>query len=193
MMNMETMKTLYNLLNINTKIESLHIRLLYLKDVWGLEQTLIGELEGVSQSYVSRELIEARKIVSRETFIMETERLFTSEEIQFIQYLPREILSDMQCLAFIQDVIGVKPLHPFFTNYETSANLRIAALASLGIQNKRLVEIFNKNQPTVSMVVKRGLDRATTMERSNRYDKEMNYKFAVQKTEFIFRKAGGIS
>jgi predicted DNA-binding protein (UPF0251 family) len=189
---MQTTRTLYNLLNLSSKIENLHIRLMYLKDVWGLEQTFIGELEGVSQSYVSRELIEARKKVSRETFIQATEMLFTGDEIKFIQYLPREILSDMQCLAFIQDILGINPLHPFFMNYTTSENVRIAALASMGIQNKRLMEIFNKNQPTVSMIVKRSMERAIAMERTNRYDVELNYRFEAPKLKFTFRKAGGI-
>jgi hypothetical protein len=190
---METVKTLYNLLQINIKIENTHIRFMYLKDVWGLEQSLIGELEGVSQSYVSKVIIEGRKTVSRETFIHATERLFTGEEIKFIQYLPRVILSDMQCLAFIQDILGIKPLHPFFINYTTSENIRIAALATLGIQNKRLMEIFKKNQPTISMVVKRNGDRVLGMDRSNRYDVELDYRFEVQKTEFTFKKAGGIN
>ena len=190
---LETLKTLYNLLQVNNKIENHRIRFLYLKDVWGMEQSLIAELEGVSQSYVSRELIEVRKTVSRETFEELTKDLYTPEEIEYIQRLPREIIKDMPVLAFIEDILGVHPTHPFFTIFDTSVGIRMAALSSLGIQNKCLMKLFGKNQSTTSMTVKRYAKRALELERLNRYEQVERYVFQYQKSVYgNFRKAGGI-
>ena len=190
---MGTINTLYNLLQIDRKIEDTHIRFLYLKDVWGLEQSVIGELEGFSQSYISKELRAARAYVSRETFIQATENLFTSDEIKFIHQLPREILPDMVCIAFIENLLGIKPVHPFFDFYDTSDNVRIAALAYLGIQQTRLVQIFKKNQTTISMIVKRSMDRVLEMERLNRYEQTMDYRFEIVPQQYTFKLAGGIN
>ena len=45
---MNTIATLYQLLNIRQKIVDRDLRLLYLKDVWGLPQKLIAECEQTS-------------------------------------------------------------------------------------------------------------------------------------------------
>jgi hypothetical protein len=189
---MEKLQTLYNLLQVNLKIENTHVRLLYLKDVWGMEQSLIGECEGYSQSYVSKEIIKARKNVTRETMIQETEQLWSAEEIQYLQFLPREVIEDIPVLAFIENILGVVPLHPFFQYIDTSEQVRIAALSSLGIQHKRLQTLFHKNQSTISMVVKRSQERALAIERPHRYEKTATYVFAMQESPFTFKKAGGI-
>jgi hypothetical protein len=189
---METIKTLYNLLQINHKIEDVPIRYLYLKDVWGLEQTLIGELEGMSQSYVSKVIMNARKNIPRETYESAISDLFSPEEIQYIHMLPREILPDIPAIAFINNLLGVYPIHPFFDYIETTINARIAGLAWLGVMNKRIVEIFDKNQPTVSMIVKRQTDRIIKMERPNRYDKVTHYRLHEHIKPYTkFIKAGG--
>lgn len=190
---MSTLKTLYNLLQVNRKITDTGMRLLYLKDVWGLEQAVIGELEDVSQSYVSKEIIKTRKIVSRETLELETNELWSPEEIQYIHFLPREILPDIAAIAFINDILGYHPIHPFFDYMDTGANARIAALAWLGVMNKRLVEMFKKNQPTVSMIVKRSIGRVSTIERPTRYLPVSEYRFYnkdnIKSTKFLL--AGG--
>jgi hypothetical protein len=190
---METVKTLYNLLQMNNKIPNHLTRFMYLKDVWGLEQTAIAKMEGVSQSFISRELINARKTVSRETFEKETKDIYEPEEILYIQNLPREIINDMQVLAFIENILGVKPIHPFFNILSTSEGVRMAALSSLGIQNKRLMELFKRNQTAVSMNVKRHMERAMNLERPNRYETVQRYVFSYQAPLYEpFKKAGGI-
>lgn len=189
---MSTLKTLYNLLQINLKIEDTHIRLLYLKDVWGMEQTLIGECEGVSQSYVSKELIKAREYVSRETVLEQTKDLFSPEEIQYIHFLPREILPDVAAIAFINNILGVYPIHGFFDYIDTATNARIAGLAWLGVQNKHICKLFKKNQPTVSMVVKRSVDRVPSITRPSRYEPVKEYKLShVPQETKKFLLAGG--
>jgi hypothetical protein len=188
---MHPLQMFYNLLQINRKIENVHIRLMYLKDIWGMEQKLIGACEGISQSYVSKELIYARKTVPRETFLEQTSNIWTSEEIQFLQFLPREVVTDIQVLAFIEDILHVYPNHSFYQHYEAPINLRIAALASLGIQHKRVGEIFNKNQPTISMNVKRHMEKALETERPNRYEKSPTYTLMQQPFQSKFTKAGG--
>lgn len=188
---MQTLKTLYNLLQINHKIEDLHVRMLYLKDIWGMEQTLIGELEGFSQSYISKELIIARQKVLKDTFIQQTSNLYTAQEVQYVQMLPRSIIGDMQVLAFIENVLGVTPIHPFFNHYDTPMNIRIAALASLGIQNKCLMVMFDKSQPNISMMVKRYSQKTIETQRDNRYDKIPEYKLKEKSQLFNFIKAGG--
>ena len=158
-----------------------------------MEQTLIGECEGVSQSYVSKELIKAKERYTREQVIEQTLDIWTAQEIQYIHFLPREIISDIQVLAFIENILGIFPIHPFFSILSTPTNLRIAALASLGIQNKRLMVLFNKNQPTISMTVKRSRERAMNTIRQTRYqDQDKEYRFKSVNKPFNFMKAGGI-
>ena len=100
---------------------------------------------------------------------------------------------DIPVLAFIENILGVYPAHTFFQFTNISESLRIAALASLGIQNKRLVVLFNKNQPTVSMTVKRHSERAGTMQIAQRYDKQPTYTLVQKPFQSKFTKAGGQS
>lgn len=189
---METIKTLYNLLNIKRKIQHNATRITYLKDVWGLEQNTIAELEKCSQSQVSKLILFVRKSVPRETFLKAIDIRWTVDEIKFIQFLPREIISDVEVVAFVNNILGLEVHHPLFDHYEYAVNLRIAALAKLGIQNKHLVQIFNKSQPTVSMIVKRFADRSS-VERPNRYDSTAPYTISPQKRKTNFILAGGQS
>ena len=188
---MNKIQNLYNLLQINIKLEDPFIRILYLKDVWGLDQQTIAECEGVSQSYISRELLKARKIHDENTILELTHNLFSGEEIQYVHMLPREILNDIECIAFITDILKLHPYHPFFQFYETPINLKIAALASLGIQNKHIVALYNKPQSTVSMNIKRQSSIVENIKRDNRYEKIAEYRFKQNALPFTFIKAGG--
>jgi hypothetical protein len=124
----------------------------------------------MSQSYVSR-VIQQGKIKYGVTDLRTATGLyFSAEEIQYLQSLPREIIKDMELIAFVVDILGIRPLHPFYQLFESSPNVRIAALSNLGVQNKHLEQIFKKNQPTISMVIKRGAERAAKIEKLNRYD-----------------------
>lgn len=180
---MKTIETLYNLLQVNRKIEDHYIRYMYLKDVWGLEQIVIGKLEGVSQSQVSKEILVARKNISPSNFKLVTKDLWSPEEIHYIHMLPREILPDIVAIAFINNILGVHPVHGFFDYMDTTVNARIAALAWLGVMNKRLVELFHKNQPTISMIVKRNMDRIITIQRVARYEQANDYKLKESSLE----------
>lgn len=188
---MEPIQTLYNLLGINLKIPDENVRLLYLKDVWGLEQTVIGELEDKSQSYISKTLVSARKSIPQQVFDIQTENLFSAAEIEYLQFLPRSIVMDLPILSFIKDVLQVEPIHPFFIFYDDAVNVRIAALSSLGIQHKCLQKLFGKSQPTISMIVKRNRNKAITFERANRYEKQSDYKLKPKKYVSPYLMSGG--
>lgn len=142
---------------------------MYLKDVWGIPQTFIAEFERINQSQISR-IYNAAKIKYGKTNIRETAGVhFSEEEIYYLMQLPREIIADMELVAFVLHVLGLRPRHPFFDVHESNST-QIAALASLGVQNKHLVDIFNKTQPTISMAVKRNLERVKRIERVTRFD-----------------------
>lgn len=189
---MEPLQTLYNLLGINRKIENDLERYLYLKDFWGMEQSLIGKCEGVSQSYVSKMLIKARETVSRETLAKLEDDLYTPEEVQYIQYLPREVLPDIPAIAFINNILKVYPQHGFFSYLDTALNSRIVGLAWLGVQNKHICKLFNKNQPTVSMIVKRSLEKMPAIIRPARYEHVDEYRLLPKPKKYNnFTLAGG--
>jgi hypothetical protein len=159
-----------------------------------LEQSTIAELEDVSQSLVSKKLQEARKNVPRETLAFETSELWSDNEIKYIHMLPREILPDMVAIAFINNILGVYPVHGFFSYLDTSPNARIVALSWLGVQNKRLMEIFNKNQSTISMIVKRSTNKIINIQRVARYESVENYKLENEPKPVLTKKfllAGG--
>lgn len=191
---MEIMQTLYNLLQVNLKIEDQHTRYLYLKDVWGLEQIVIGQLEGVSQSQVSKVLLVARKEISFDELWERTNILWTGDEIKYIQMLPREILPDIPAIAFINNILGIYPNHGFFDYLDTAINARIVGAAWLGVMNKRLIEIFGKNQSTISMLVKRSIDRIPDIKRAARYEQVTEYRFKPQvRPQKPFTVTGGMN
>lgn len=193
---MNTITTLAHLLRINHKLPTENLRFTYLKEVWGLEQKVIAEMEGCSQQLVSKVLVRARKQITEVELFNLSQLEFTPDEIKYIQMLPREILKDVECIAFINNILGIDVVHPFFMHFDYNDNLRIAALASLGVQNKRLMTLFNKSQPSVSMNVKRFMERATTLERNVRYDNYPNYVLSPIRRKNplysqLFIKAGG--
>lgn len=166
---MNDIQNLYTLLNIRQKLGSQDLRILYLKDVWGLDQQVIAELEGISQSLVSRKITEGRRQFTRPDIQNLNASIdWTIEELLFLQQLPREIIKDIPLVSFIIYILGIKLTHPFYFLYDND-NVSMAALHSLGIQNKRIQELFKKTQPTVSMAVKRNLDRALKIEKDTRY------------------------
>lgn len=162
-----SIKTLYTLLGIKSKIEDQHTRLLYLKDVWGLDQGTIADLEFLTQPNVSRYIKKARETKSAKDMILD----FTAEELKFVQSLPREIITDMQLIAFYTHILKLRISHPFFANLSDDS-LKISALASLGIMNKKLEELFGKSQAAVSMIIKRTTERSANVQRSMRFDTE---------------------
>jgi predicted transcriptional regulator len=163
---MSAIKTLYQLLNIKTKVPDDMLRLLYLKDVWGLDQGTIAELEHISQPNVSRQIKKARESKSAENMILD----FTAEELKFVQSLPRDIISDMQLIAFYNNILKLRISHPFFSSVGNIDQLRICALASLGVMNKKLEKMFNKTQATISMTIKRNSEKAAKVNRPMRFD-----------------------
>jgi hypothetical protein len=159
------MKTLYTLLNISGKIEDQGTRLLYLKDVWGLDQFTIGELENLSQPNVSKMSKKARQTKSVQNMILD----FTEKELKYIQSLPRSIITDIQLIAFYTHILKLRINHPFFIDLK-DRSFSICALHSLGIMNKRIESIFGMSQANVSMIIKRHGDRAAKIERELRFD-----------------------
>jgi transcriptional regulator len=158
-------KTLYTLLGISNKIEDQSLRLLYLKDCWGLDQGTIAELEYLTQPNVSRYMKKARETKAAKDMILD----FTAEELKFVQSLPREIITDMQLIAFYTHILKLKINHPFFMDLGDKS-FRICALHSLGIMNKHLENMFGKSQAGVSMIIKRNGTRAAKIERELRFD-----------------------
>jgi predicted XRE-type DNA-binding protein len=73
-----SIKTLYTLLGISNKIEDQETRLLYLKDVWGLDQVTIAELENLTQPNVSRYMKKARETKAAKDLILD----FTARGIE---------------------------------------------------------------------------------------------------------------
>jgi transcriptional regulator len=160
-----SIKTLYTLLGISNKIEDQETRLLYLKDCWGLDQRTIADLENLTQPNVSRYMKKARETKAVKDLILD----FTQEELKFVQSLPREIITDMQLIAFYTHILKLRINHPFFMDLGDK-NFRICALHSLGIMNKHLENMFGKSQAGVSMIVKRNGNRAAKIKRELRFD-----------------------
>jgi predicted transcriptional regulator len=160
-----SIKTLYTLLGISNKIEDQSLRLLYLKDVWGLDQGTIAELEYLTQPNVSRYMKKARETKAAKDLILD----FTEQELKFVQSLPRDIITDVQLIAFYTHILKLKISHPFFMDL-SDESLKISALASLGIMNKHLENMFGKSQAAVSMIIKRTSDRSAKVQRSMRFD-----------------------
>lgn len=167
---MNTIATLYHLLNIRQKITNKDLRLLYLKDVWGLPQTIIAECEQTSQAAISNMLREARIKISTKDLANASAIQFTGEEIAYIQSLPRDVIKDAPLIAFVNNILRLNVYHPFYSGFAKNEQIRIAALSLLGIQNKHLEKVFKKKQSTVSMIIKRFRDKAEAIERSIRYD-----------------------
>lgn len=190
---MKPIHTIYNLLEINIKIPDQHKRFKYLKDVWGIDQNTIGEIENLAQSSVSRILNEAKIIIPEHEMQNIKKIQFLPNEIRYIQSLPRAIIKDAQVIAFVENILKVYPMHSFYATFDNDTNIRIAALASLGVQNKNLVELFNKSQPAVSMMVKRNQTKALRIERFNRYDfpSELVFKKEGVNTQSKITLAGG--
>jgi predicted transcriptional regulator len=160
-----SIKTLYTLLGISNKIEDQETRLIYLKDCWGLDQGTIAELEYLTQPNVSRYMKKARETKAAKDLILD----FTEQELKFVQSLPRDIITDVQLIAFYTHILKLKISHPFFMDL-SDESLKISALASLGIMNKHLENMFGKSQAAVSMIIKRTSERSAKVRRSMRFD-----------------------
>jgi transcriptional regulator len=158
-------KTLYTVLNIKSKIPDQPLRLLYLKDVWGLDQNTIGELEDLSQPNVSKMSKAARVNKSAANMILD----FTEKELKFVQSLSRSIITDMELIAFYTHILKLNINHPFFFSLDDE-KFKICALHSLGIMNTKIESIFGRTQAGVSVIVKRHGHRAVKIERELRFD-----------------------
>lgn len=189
---MNQIATMYNLLGIRQKLQDQKLRILYLRDVWGLSQALIGECEGIkSQSNTSR-LIKEAQMYYGTTDIKNTAAIqFQPEEIKYIQMLPRTIINDTQIIAFVNNILGINVVHPFYSVFNHNANVRIAALSDLGIRNKQLQIIFKKTQPSISMIIKRNIQRSREIERVSRYDQTALFRIEPQVYKQSFIMAGG--
>lgn len=187
---MNRLLTLAEMLNIRLKLPDDNTRLLYLRDVWGMEQDDLATHLGKSQSYVSITLKKAR--AERGTTPIEIE--WEPDELKLIQFAPRELFTDNEVAAFIIDILQLEVNHPFFNFHNYSESVRIPALHSLGIRQRRLMEMFNKKQSTLSMFLKGA--SVQNFERTGRYDKTANYTFKTRVKKTIhdkpkFIQAGG--
>lgn len=187
---MSTMKNLCNLLGINQKINDQRTRMLYLNEVWGLSQDLIADIEDCSQSFVSQQLFRAREMMSHKTFLKRTDIIWTVDEIRYIQFLPRDIIKDVEVIAFVNNILGLEIHHPFYMHYNTPVTVRIAALYNMGIQNKHLQKVFGRKQTAVSNAAKRYKSKVS-IDRPNRYDSTVTFSMGLQKSNNNFLLAGG--
>ena len=73
-------------------------------------------------------------------------------------------------IVFVEHILGIKPAHVFYELYFGSVTTRIAALASLGIQNIHIAKLFGKTQPAVSNIIKRTSKDKYTLVRDMRYN-----------------------
>lgn len=171
---MNKLSLLCDILHLHLKLPDERIRLLYLREQWGMEQQMLADLIGKSQAHVSMALKKAKTGVSTQNDEKALQVEWSVDEVKAIQFLPREILNDNEAAGFIIDILQVDVTHPFFTHNVFSETARAAGLASIGVRHRQLEKIFRKNQSTISMMVKRGL-AATQYERSGRYDKTASY------------------
>lgn len=186
---MKPIVTLYNILGINRSIEDKHLRLLYLKEVWGLPQHLISECEGIGQPTVSQTLKEAYFKHGSGDITELKEITYTEEEIKSIQLLPRTIIKDLQVMSFVNNILGIEVDHPFYEKLNTT--LRIVALNSLGVQQKHIAKIFNRTQSSISMTIHRTNENVLDREFYYR-DKLMHtFKFKPKKQQTTLIQAGG--
>lgn len=183
--------SLYNLLGISQRLQDESFRLLYLKDNWGLDQKTIAHVEGRSQPYISGALRKARNNVNVENFQKSTDFKFEAHEIKQVQFLPRDMITDTQVMAFIVDLLGVQVSHPFYNYYSHNPTTRMIALSSLGIQQKKLAQIYKKSQNNISMQVKKGLDKVLAIEYVGRYDDTAPFMLIEKKEPNKFIPAGG--
>jgi hypothetical protein len=180
---MNRLETLYHAMDIRNKIPIDDIRYLYLRDIWGMEQTAIAKCEYRSQGFISTALKQARGRIPEQSFKDNINNLFSVDEIKKLQFMPRIIIGDVQVMSFIMDVLGLEIAHPFFQFYVYQTNTRITALAKMGVRQVRLQEIFNKNQSTISMTIKRLQDSVEKYESSSRYDSTADYKLLPKTTK----------
>ena len=179
---------MYQTLGIRDKIKDDGLRLLYLKEVWGLPQLLMAECEGLSQSKVSRNLKAARKHFGEINVKDETLLDFTPEEIKQLQEYPTDILSDVQLVTFVHHVLDLEVHHLLYTMMTRNVKFRIPALCSLGIQQIRVAELLNRTQASVSQMMKVRRDATGEMLNSS-FRLDINGKLViVPKVRDIFRK-----
>lgn len=186
---MSTIKTISNLLGIHIKIPDTSLRVMYYVEKWGLSQETIGEMEGCSQQRISVYYQKAH-INSPRNIEKALDIHFTVDEIRYLQFLPREIIKDLQVIAVVNNLLGLEVYHPFYQHFEHTVNMRIGALASLGVRNNHLQKLFNRSQTGISMLVKRFGDKIN-LERPNRYDSTATFSLGLQKRKTNFLLAGG--
>jgi transcriptional regulator len=183
---------IYDILHLDTKIQSSLIRVVYLWEVWGLPQGLIADCEGTSQSAISRVLKDGRQHVSKEDIINFTAIRWSSEELKAIQFLSRDVITDAEVFSFMNDILQLEISHIFFKSYRPSELKRIAALARLGVRVGHIAKMFNRSAANTSGIVKRNSSNFN-FPMSNRYSENYDYKVGNKahiKSKFI--RAGGI-
>lgn len=156
------LKAIYNAVRLKDKIENEHQRLLYLSQVWGLQQLDIADIEGISQPQISRVIG-----VVKQYGVEIPKPVFTDLDLQRLHDLPREVLSDIALISFVQDVLKLDSWHVFYQWLGTPSQ-RMAALSTIGIKNMRIAEIFGKTSGTVSVATKRFQKQVSLVERPNR-------------------------
>lgn len=157
---MNKWQSIATLLGVYRKIEDQGIRMAYFKERWGLDQNIIAEIEDVSQSKVSRGIKAAKLVNGTDMSRLYDTVTFIGEEIQLLHALPRTVLSDLELLSFVYDILEVRPnAMPMFYNLAIiHEKARATALFNMGIMSKFLAEKFGKRQNTFSMFVKSGME-----------------------------------
>jgi hypothetical protein len=186
---MNTIVLMYHTLNIRTKIEDDGMRLMYLKDVWGLPQSHIAFCEGLSQSRVSRNLLAARKKFGVIDVKAETAVQFTPKEIMELQKLPREELSDVQLVSFVHHILDLEVNHLLYKMMNHNVRYRAPSLCALGIQQKHVAALFKQTPSSISIMMKRRGERATgdVLDSSFRFDTKHELEI-TPKVRTIFKK-----
>jgi hypothetical protein len=151
---------MYYTLGIPIKIPERGLRLIYLKDVWGLPQSLVGECEGLSQTRVSIRLKEAREKYKGVDIKAEIDIKFTPKEIKALQDYPNDVLTDVQLVSFVEHVLEIEVNHLFYQMMNQNKGFRMSALASLGMQQNHVSRIFKKIPSTISLLMAKRGERA---------------------------------
>jgi hypothetical protein len=189
-MKLHPIMTLYDMLSIRKKIPQKELRFLYLKHVWGLPQTLIGACEGISQARVSYVLKEAKILYGAINVAEHASVVFTPKEIESIQKLPVDVLTDIQLLAFVNNVLDLVVNHLFYNVTNANVNSRASALGSLGIQKQHIAKLFNRTPSSISNLMIRRGDSAKGLKIADpmRYDISVPLAIAPQ-TYTVFNNA----
>lgn len=161
----------YKGFHIKEKLADENVRLLYLRNIWGLDQKTIGELEGVGQSVISRRLQYAKKIgVPEYKFLQDVNNLILLEDLKQIHGMDRSAVKDIELFAFAHDLLGFEIDTTFYRlKRKELRDRRAVSLVKLGVQQKRVAQAVGITQGAVSMATRRVTEKQLNFEFPDRY------------------------